>query len=316
MRILVITNRNIQNKSATDESLFGEGVNDKGPSELRLAWAEKSTGTKWKLELVGEPKSLDADNLPSLTAFKTYIAELDKSQTNCLFYVHGFNKSFPESLMQAHELMTRYGLGTVLFSWPSNPGGFILNEYRQAVSIASNSIVALDRAFEKLAAYYCHHIDESCPISLNLLLHSLGNFMFESFIRHPIFTGQTRLFDNIVLNAPDVNSEKHEDWADQLKFAVRIYATINERDNVLRASDIINSDRLGNTATNLKSTRLQYLDFTDGEGVAKKHTHFEATAAANKAVEAFFNEAFNGNKALPSDGFEFNPGKNCYDLVT
>lgn len=152
MKILVVTNRNIRNSSATDEKLFGESVNDRGASELRLAWAENEGGS-WKLELIPEPSTLRADNLPSQDAFHNYINHLCSENKDCVFYVHGFNKEFVETLEQADQISNDYGVGVVCFSWPSNPGGLIFSEYRKARAIASNSITALDRTFEKLAMY-------------------------------------------------------------------------------------------------------------------------------------------------------------------
>ena len=90
--------------------------------------------------------------------------------------------------------------------------------------------------------------------------------------------------------------------------------TINERDRILDASDVINPDRLGNTARKLKSTRAEYLDMTDGKGVKKKHRHFESTAESNGKVEAVFQSALHGKAALPADGFEFNDKKNAFEL--
>ena len=67
MAILVVTNRNIRDSSATDEGLFGENVNVKGPSELRLAWAEFKNN-RWQLELIGEPDEITAENRAQFTS--------------------------------------------------------------------------------------------------------------------------------------------------------------------------------------------------------------------------------------------------------
>lgn len=314
MKLLIVTNRNIRNSAATDETLFGEAVNDKGASELRLAWAQKGAGGKWKLELIPEPSTLTLENIPSQIAFQEYVKILQARKKDCVFYVHGFNKRFEESLEQSHSIHKRYGVGVVAFSWPSNPGGFIVSEYKRAQSIASNSIVAMDRTFEKLGHYMCQNPDELCEISFNLLLHSLGNFMFEQFIRNPIFSNETRLFDNIVLNAADVDLAPHEQWTNSLKYARRVYATINERDNILDLSNVINPDRLGNTAKDLDSHRVTYFDLTDGKNINKKHQHFEITAAANATVEKFFKKALHGNQGLPLPETSFNPDKNAHQL--
>jgi len=314
MKLLVVTNRKISNSNANDITLFGEKVNDKGASELRLAWAEKGAGGKWKLALIPEPDPLTLDNIPSREAFREYVRILREKHMDCVYYVHGYDKKFSETLDQAHKVHKRYGVGVIVFSWPSNPGGWIISEYRQAQAIASNSIVALDRTFEKLGSYLCVERDELCEISFNLLLHSLGSFMFEQFIRNPIFSGETRMFDNIVLNAADVDLDSHKEWTNSLKYARRVYAIINERDSILGLADLINPDRLGNTARDLVSPQLDYFDLSDGKNVEKKHQHFETTASENPVVEKFFKNVFHGKRGLPLAGTTYNNSKNAYEL--
>ena len=55
MRVLIVTNRKLVNADADDHSMFGESVNVKGASELRLAWSRK-TDNGYRLELIaGDP---------------------------------------------------------------------------------------------------------------------------------------------------------------------------------------------------------------------------------------------------------------------
>ncbi len=314
MKFLIVTNRRIRDGQATDESLFGESVNARGASELRLAWAER-VGDCWVLALIEEPNRLSTDNLPSQDAFKAYMEMLCSQDKDCVFYVHGFNQSFKDSLEQSYALQQRYGVGVVTFSWPAKPGGFITDEYREARAIASNSIVALDRTFEKLAENMRAQPDEYCNISLNLLVHSLGNLIFQRFVEAPIFTGETRIFDNIVLNAADVDVFGHEHWTNALKYARNVYATINERDSILALSDVINPDRLGNTAKHLRSNAVGYLDLSDGDGVKKKHQHFESTAEHNTVVNRFFEMVLSGQPGLPLEGTRMRREPNVFELL-
>ena len=56
---------------------------------------------------------------------------------------------------------------------------------------------ALDRTLDKLGSYLLNRPYEEmwrCPASLNLLAHSLGNFMLESVAREPIFIPNVSLF--------------------------------------------------------------------------------------------------------------------------
>jgi hypothetical protein len=142
----------------------------------------------------------------------------------------------------------------------------------------------------------------------------LGNYIFEQFIKSPIFSGETKIFDNIVLNAADIDVKGHRRWADNLRFSRKVYATINERDKILDASDIINSDRLGNTAKHLSSSRIDYFDLTDGKNVKKKHQHFETTANANKTVESFFEKVLHGEAGFPLTGTEYDDERNAHVL--
>ena len=316
MRILVVTNRNIENRNSRDATLFGEGVNSKGSAEIRLAWAEK-IGGNWKVDLFGEPRAFrtsPVSNLPSSRAFTEFRTQLDTSNKDCVFFINGYNLTFIETLEQADDIQSRYDVEMVLFSWPANPGGFIGLDYPRSQAIASNSVIALDRTFDRLGRLVREHIHYRCNCSFNLLIHSLGNYLFKHFVRSPVFSGETRFFDNIVLNAPDVDSSSHAEWVNKLRYSRRIYVTINERDQILDASDIINQDRLGNTARNLNADRTVYVDFTDGDRVGKNHAHFTDSAKDNATVHSFFDLALHGSLATSVDGLKFNEAANSYEL--
>ena len=204
-----------------------------------------------------------------------------------------------------------------MFSWPSNPGGFIPIEYQRARAISESSAIALDRTFEAMGRYFREVREEPCEVSFNLLVHSLGNYLFEHFIRSPILAGETRFFDNIILNAADVDLLGHSEWIDKIQYSLRVYITINERDRVLDASDAINIDRLGNTVRDLKSERAIYMDLTHGQDVGKKHQHFGTTALANENVKTFFDAAFAGLPAQDALGeaVRFNEQNNTYEIL-
>jgi len=313
IKMLVATNRRLVNENANNESMFGEHPNIKGPAEVRLAWAEKQ-GRKWILSLVTEPPEARSDSLPSKKAFKEFKKLLLDNNKNCVFYVHGYNKSFEESISQGWELQKRYGVGVLVFSWASNPGGIPPLDYPKARAIAGASSPAIDMTLEKLGRYMCEEADVDCGISLNLLTHSLGNYLFQRFVEKPLFSGETRIFDNLILHQADVDSEGHEAWVDKLRYARRVYATINERDKILDISDLVNPDRLGNTASGLNSNRAIYLDFTKADKVKKAHQLFGKTADKNPVVKEYFSQVFNGNAGETISGIRFNPGKNAYEV--
>ena len=314
MKFLIVTNRELQSSSARDETLFGEGVNKAGPSVLRLAWARKNKG-KWRLQLIDEPSSVDPENPPSRKVLSQYMRRLKNNKKDCVVYIHGYNKKFKESIKQAHDISQLYGVGVIAFSWPSNPRIWVSEEeYKEAMSIASNSIVALDRTLEKVEL--CARDDRrvKSKISINLLIHSLGNYILEKFVKDPIFSGETRVFDNIIMNAADVDLDTHVEWTKNMKYARRVYATINDKDWILNLSESVNPDRLGNTPRHLTSDRLTYFDLSDGKNVGNKHQHFGTTARRNPVVKQFFSNVLHGKQGLPLPGVIFDIDKNAHVL--
>jgi hypothetical protein len=313
-KILVVSNRQVTDESATDETLFGEQLNEKGAAEIRLAWA-KFKNRKWILEIIPEPDELTMDTLPSRNAFIEFRDILQERNRDGLFFIPGFNQSFLGSLQQSRQLQQRYKVGVIIFSWPSNPGGFIIDEYQMARAIAKISNVALDRILEKIGRYIKETIATECGISFNLMMHSLGNFLFQGYIEVPIFTGETRFFDNIVLHQADVDNQNHASWVDRLRYATRVYITINERDAILDASDIINPNRLGNTVRKLNAKRAKYINFTNANNVKFDHEIFGDTADRNDNIKDFFERAFSGEKAHEGTGIAFNKATNSYEVA-
>lgn len=321
--MIVATNRNVVwdnfHNHIGNENGFGERVNEKGPNELRFARAERNNAGGWQLELVPEPDVLTPDALPSKMVFKTLATQCVTSGKNCVFYVHGYNKPFQETLEQGWLIQERYGVEVVLFSWPSNTGGIPPVEYREARRNAQASFGALDALLEKYARYlqdWLNPMDEArlleCETTTNLIAHSLGNYLLEHYVLSQAYQAETRLFTNIVLSQADVNNSDHSKWTDQVVVGQRIYATINEHDKILGWSETLNPPRLGKTLANLNSKKLQYYDFTQGKNVGNKHQLWGEVD--NPAVKAFFDATLNGRRADTVQGFVFDQTVNAYRI--
>lgn len=186
-----------------------------------------------------------------------------------------------------------------------------MTEYAAARAIARNSIVAFDRVIGLLDRYLRTGTRDDCRTSFNCLIHSLGNLILESFVRAPIFGGQTRLFDNIIVHQADVDRNDHDEWMRNMRFSRRVYITVNERDVVLNTSDIVNPDRLGNTVHGPKLDRPVYVDFTTVNKVGKTHQLF-GEAIDNPNVKRFFQGALNGQSAHEGKGLSLNEDSGFY----
>ena len=317
MKILVMSNRNVRRNSPPNTRLFGNKFNSNGPDQLRLAWAKK-TNKKWTVALVAKAPSV---------ILNEYFKKLHLKKKNCVVYVHGYNADFKKSLKQAHQISKRYNVAVIVFSWPASPRpGSSQEEYIEARKLAVGSFLALDKVFSELdlCIRSCSPADREkiAQISINLLVHSLGNYVLEKFISDPIFSNETRVFDNITMNAPDVTWRTHAQWAKRMKYAKRIYATINEEDWILRESKVVNRVvRLGNVdlgsetkPKKLMSKRLAYFDLSEGRGVRNKHNHFLNTARSNEVVKSFFSRVLHGVPGLPMSGTIFDTERGAHVL--
>jgi esterase/lipase superfamily enzyme len=321
--MLVVTNRNIVASNFKngdgDENGFGEKTNAKGPNELRFAKAEKK-GSGWVLHLVAEPKDMTLETVPSRVEFQNLAKRCVAGKKNCLFYVHGYNKPFPETLEQGWLLQERYGLEVVVFSWPSNTGGLPPVEYRQARRIAQASFGAFDSLLEKFSIYlreWQTPMDEAslekCGVSVNLMTHSLGNYLFEHYVLSAAYQAETRIFTNVILSQADVNSVDHRKWVDKVVAGQRLYVTINENDKTLGWSETLNPPRLGRTLANLTSPNATYFDFTNGSNVGNKHQLWGEVK--NSTVKTYFDAVLNGKRGEDIVGFSYDSRLNAFRLL-
>lgn len=320
--MLVATNRDIVasnfKNGAGDQNGFGEHLNSKGPNELRFANATRVDGN-WTVELVEEPATVNVNNAPSRRLFEALAKECSKKKKNCVFYIHGYNKPFAETLDQGWLIQERYGVEVVVFSWPSNTGGLPPVEYRAARRIAQASFGALDSLLEKFGRYlteWMKPLDEKdllkCQVTINLMTHSLGAYLFENYVLSQAYQAETRLFTNVVLSEPDVNNIDHTKWVDKIVTGQRVFSTINENDKILSWSETVNPPRLGKTLANLVSTKAQYFDFTLGKNVGNKHQLWGEVK--NTTVKAFFDAVLNGRRGDEVAGFTFDASLNAYRI--
>lgn len=321
--IHLVTNRNI-NGNKTNHEMFGDDLSKVGDSVLRVAIAEKpSANTEWKLDLLSE----DGLSEDTPTPLEKVFAQVANDTKPCVFFIHGFNQSLKKNLSKCKEIEA-YGVNVIAFSWPSNPGPeffmYKVKEYRRAQKNARKSAIALERFFEKLDNYV-QEIGNSGQIK-TLVVHSLGNYLTQAFVSSLGFENQTSVFKNILLHQADVDSKGHEKWVDKIALNSRVIATINETDDTLDASDIINPDRLGNTAYNLNSKYVKYYNFTNVEEANDEHRLWlkyvdhniwlndEGGAANNEVISDFFEQIFKGNK-VNNSRFQYNSSLNCFEIA-
>jgi esterase/lipase superfamily enzyme len=275
------------------------------------------------------------------------VSQARREKRNILVFVHGFNNDVEEVLQRASQLEKNYNI-IVLPFWPANGGGIKgVADYKDDKNDAKASTVALDRLLkfisrnlslvtesnledfwneakqrypndpEKSDALYSRLVEKNCPFTLNLMLHSMGNYLLKQMFKSTISRGTDLIFDNVIMCAADANNLDHSLWVDRIRFNRRLYITINENDNALSASRMKSGQdqlaRLGHVLYGLNAAKVHYVNFTDSAWVGNSHAYFEGNARArNKSVREFFKAAFNGNSA--DDVLKYRADMNCYEL--
>ena len=156
---------------------------------------------------------------------------------------------------------------------------------------------------------------KDCPFTLNLVLHSMGNYIYKNYMSSTTYRGDKLVFDNVVLAAADANNPGHAAWVDKIQCRKRVYVTINENDIALRASRMKAGEeqqaRLGHWPYELDSRRAVYVNFTAAQEVGDSHAYFEGKAAEkNPEVFRFFGLALNGG--IAEEGLGYDVARNMY----
>lgn len=280
--MLIATNRRLNADKVTDgkgnEDSFGEIRGE----ELRLAVAAKQPDGGWRVELLDQDAFLEAARAGS---------------RSCVLYIHGFNKSFVETLEQAAAIENLYDVDVIPFSWPSLADAVEEKEaYLKVRAVAEASIAELDALLQWLEKVGSLLGDQQR--SVNLLAHSEGNYLLQRYLESSTFQGgETRGLTNVVLSQADVDSENHHAWVAKLQAGgPAVYVTINQHDKKLHeAEEGHQSKRLGNSPPSDVQTGITYVDFTEGEHVNTEHTLWQK-AVANDAVKLFFAAVLNGKR--------------------
>ena len=277
------------------------------------------------------------------------LKRITDGKRNLLIFVHGFNNDVEAVVTRADALARNYNLEVVPFTWPANGGGISgAVSYKSDKRDARASAGALSQVFEKARelldkineerlqnivdaardkfpnntehqqTFITRMNREGCPFTVNLMLHSMGNYVFKQVMSSSVYDGHRLLFDNVVMAAADVNNHDHAKWVDRINCRGRAYITIKEDDSALMASRMKSGEeqlaRLGHYPHNLNSAHAVYVDFTEGPEVGNAHAYFEGDPVADRGGDAFkfFDGALNGKRV--EQHLEYDPAKKLHRI--
>jgi esterase/lipase superfamily enzyme len=266
IRVFFATNRNYQ----ADNKLvvFGKQFNPDGVAALRFGHADydRGPGGPALAEVtVYDDKAGPNDKGGSQDLLGNLHKAMAGERTDTLVFVHGFNVGFMDALGAAARLadevkVTDSQLNVVVFSWPSDGEKVPWMSYYSDREDARVSGPALARCYLLLEDFVGKLREKDrCERCLHLLAHSMGAYVLRNGLQAIIAKDPnklTRLFDQILLAAPDEDDDTFE--TDQKlrllpRLGRRVTVYFNRNDRALLISDKTksNPDRLGSDGPRL-----------------------------------------------------------------
>jgi hypothetical protein len=340
--ILLFSNRKV-NLAKQGAEIFLPCENPISGEDVLLATANAASAGDWIVNLVPSPPQGNWTNCgPSCALLADLVRRMNARQHdespgglrydqvnktyNWIFFVPGYTSTASSGLQKAKQLEEEYNANVMLFSWPADPPAITINPiraYREAQAAARVSAIQLDQTLEGLNQLFAWPLRQaSQPVGFRfcMLLHSLGNYVFELYVKDPIYVDETSIFDTIVLHQPDISAFQLCEWINKVSFRDSMYLTYNTYDSVLRYSMLINDVRAGIEGGHDPRKTVKFIDFTHGKHIAADHFMF--LGLDNKIVQeacrrmirgvpggAAFNLALDGK-----NGFTFHPDTNTYVL--
>ncbi len=226
----------------------------------------KITAYKESIEAEDQPDRIQAKTRLGSTEMFGELRQTMMAKRDLLIFIHGYSVSWKDAVASALALQemvnrpsvrqsSRGEVMVVLFTWPSDGSKLPFTAYKSDRTDAAASGYAFGRGLLKLRDYLASlSRDEFCWSNVNVLCHSMGNFVLQNALRriedHAEGGQLPRVFDQTFLCAADVDENVLEMGQPMAKLAQLSRSTSiyhNRGDMALTISDYTKGhrDRLG-----------------------------------------------------------------------
>ncbi len=225
------------------------------------------------------------DEIPDLEILFEFIdSQLTHNKLEVLFFLHGMGESKTKKFKTDYEYLKSVYLensasnigSVVMITWNSSP-----LFYTQVQKNARRVVPSFQVFLEGLTVY-----KKTFPLKkLNMLCHSLGNYIFF----HALTNTNVTLFENLIMSAPDIalpNGENKDKYQNLGIVANKVWILFNKKDRALTYSGMVNGKkRLGKkglkskTFDNIKTINTtSYRDLNNTQAKWSNHIYFRSSA--------------------------------------
>ena len=212
------------------------------------------------------PENVRAERVWTLLGSESGFDDIRKSgiegaTSDVLVFIHGAANDFNDAAETLAAMTELYSSSEApfcpfFFTYPANGKSDPVNYFADRDD-ASLSGYAMARAFGKLVTYLAKRsVEERCRQNVHLLAHSLGNFALRKAVE-AIFGNlayrPVRLFSSVILAAADDDEDtlhNPDKMRPLTRLADEIVVYYDTTDKLLRLSDAVHMDRLGQKGPN------------------------------------------------------------------
>ena len=136
-------------------------------------------------------------------------------------WVHGDGQSFLLSMKRAIEIQHLHKVNLLVFSWPTQaPDKGPIGNHKNSRKNAELTVSSLQELLIALQDYRSMPGNMMEENNLSIFFHSLANLLLQQAVEQGALNGiSVDLFDNLILNAPAVESENHYLWVEKSFFS-------------------------------------------------------------------------------------------------
>lgn len=214
--------------------------------------------------------------------FKVITSKTTEKKPKILFYTHGMWENKPKHFRTNVQYFQKYYINNenskigavVIITWKADAF-----TYEKTKKNAKKSIPQMNAVLGKIAIQKTKHPN----LSINMLCHSLGNFVF----LNALDSVSNPIYDRLVLSSPDVprpNKENLDQYQTMSKMADSITVLVNRKDRALLYSGKSNGEnRLGRIGfETLPFDNFKQIETTSNQGTfggyarISRHTHYRS----------------------------------------
>ncbi len=220
-----------------------------------------------------------------------------KESDNLILFIHGHGNQPDKAVNRRLPVMEKdYSAKVIVFHWPSWDENFVYPE-KQAILAGRD----LEKVFRNLKEFKTRNPEVYKKINPVLLTHSMGGYVLKACIEATDRKAYSNIFNNILINSPDVDTQDHYVWVDAISESKNVYITYNKYDPVLQSSarTFNNKIRLGQKLESIfngkyrLSEKAVYLNLSELGFVHK--SYMPESQQGNKYLEQFYCKALNGD---------------------